>query len=365
MLSTLGFRTTAVLALAFAFAACNKSSPTPSDTQASSSAATQASGGNITINGAGSSFVYPLLSRWSADYQKVSPTVQINYQSVGSGAGIRQVIAHTVQFGATDGPMTDDQLKEAGAPVLHIPLVMGAIVPTYNLPELPHAIRFTSDALTHIFLGDVKTWNDPKIASANPDLKLPSTPVVVVHRSDGSGSTYIWADYLAKVSPEWKTKVGVATSLNWPVGIGGKGNEGVAGTVRQTPGAIGYVELTYALQNKLPLGEIKNAAGSFIAPTIESVTAAAAGALATLPDDLRYSITNSPGDKAWPASGTTWAIVYQNMPAGPERKSLVSFLRWTLQDGQKACAPLSYAPLPAELVEKAAAKLDLLEPAKK
>jgi phosphate transport system substrate-binding protein len=369
MQSTLDVRTAALFTFAFALAplgGCNKSSPpSPSDnTQASASAASQSAGGNITLNGAGSSFIYPILSKWSADYQKLFPTIQINYQSVGSGAGIRQLIAHTVQFGATDSPMTDDQIKEAGAPVLHIPLVMGAIVPTYNLPEMAHAIRFTPDALTHIFLGDIKTWNDPKIASANADLKLPATPIVVVHRSDGSGSTFIWADYLSKVSPDWKTKVGASTSLNWPVGIGGKGNEGVSGTVRQTPGAIGYVELTYALQNKLPLGEMKNQAGSFIAPTIESVTAAAAGALSTIPDDLRYSITNSPGDKAWPASGTTWGLVYANMPAGPERKAVVAFLRWALHDGQKACAPLSYAPLPEELVKKAEAKLDQLEPAK-
>jgi phosphate transport system substrate-binding protein len=366
MLNTLDVRTAAAFALAFAVTACNKSAPpSPSDTQTSGSAATQAPAGNTTLNGAGSSFVYPLMSKWSSDYQKIVPTAQINYQSVGSGAGIRQLIQHTVTFGATDGPMNDDQLKEAAAPVLHIPLVMGAIVPTYNLPDLPHAIRFTPDALTHIFLGDIKTWNDPKLASVNPDLKLPSTPIVVVHRSDGSGSTYIFADYLSKVSPDWKTKVGVATSLNWPVGVGGKGNEGVAGTVKQTPGAIGYVELTYALQNKLPLGEIKNQAGSFITPTIDSVTAAAAGALSTIPDDLRYSITNSAGDKAWPISGTVWAILYQNMPAGPERKALVGFLHWAIHDGQKACSPLSYAPLPAELVQKADAKLDLLEPTTK
>jgi phosphate transport system substrate-binding protein len=370
MQTTLDVRTAAALALALslggAVTGCNKNAnQTPSDTQASASAATQSPGGNITLNGAGSSFIYPLLSKWSADYQKVVPAVQINYQSVGSGAGIRQVIAKTVQFGATDSPMTDDQLKEAGAPVLHIPLTMGAVVPTYNLPDLPHAIRFTPDALVHIFLGDIKTWNDPKIASANPDLKLPATPVVVVHRSDGSGTTFVLVDYLSKVSPEWKTKVGAATSVNWPVGIGGKGNEGVSGTVRQTPGAIGYVELTYALQNKLPAGEIKNQAGNFVAPSIEAVTAAASGALSTIPDDLRYSITNASGDKAWPVSGTVWALVYQNMPAGPERKSLAAFLRWSLHDGQKACAPLSYAPLPTELIQKGEAKLDLLEPPSK
>ncbi len=365
MLNTLDIRTSAALALAFALTGCNKSAPpSPSDT-ASASAATQAPGGNITLNGAGSTFVYPLLSKWSADYQKISPTVRVNYQSIGSGGGIRQLIARTVQFGASDGPMTEDQLKEAGAPVLHIPLTMGAVVPTYKLPDLPHAIRFTPDALVHIFLGDIKTWNDPKIASVNPDLKLPATPIVVVHRSDGSGTTYVWVDYLSKVSPDWKSKVGTATSVNWPVGIGGKGNEGVSGTIQQTPGAIGYVELTYAVQNKLPVGEIKNQAGNFVAPTIDAVTAAAAGALPTIPDDLRYSITNSSGDKAWPASGTVWALVYQNMAAGPERQSLVAFLRWALHDGQKACAPLSYATLPEELVKKADAKLDLLEPAKK
>jgi phosphate transport system substrate-binding protein len=368
MLNTLDLRTAAAFALAFAVTGsvtgCNKSAP-PSPSDTSGSAATQAPAGDTRLNGAGSSFVNPLMSKWTADYQKIVPTALINYQSVGSGAGIRQLIQHTVQFGATDGPMTDDQLKEAAGPVLHVPLVMGAIVPTYNLPGLPHAIRFTPDALSQIFLGTIKTWNDPKLASVNPDLKLPSTPIVVVHRSDGSGSTFIFADYLSKVSPDWKTKVGAATSLNWPVGVGGKGNEGVAGTVTQTPGAIGYVELTYALQNKLPLGELKNQAGNFISPTIDSVTTAAEGALSTIPDDLRYSITNSAGDKAWPISGTTWAIVYQNMPAGPERKTLVGFLRWALRDGQKACAPLSYAPLPAELVQKAEAKLDLLEPAKK
>ncbi len=327
------------------------------ETEASSPAT-----GPVTLNGAGSTFVYPLMSKWSSEYQKVAPTVQVNYQSIGSGGGIRQLIAHTVQFGATDGPMTDDQLKEAKSPVLHIPLAMGAVVPTYNLPELAHPIRFTPEALAGIFLGEIKTWNDPKIGSANADLKLPATPIVVVHRSDGSGTTYVWVDYLSKVSPEWKTKVGTATSVNWPVGLGGKGNEGVAGTVRQTPGSMGYVELTYALQNKMPVGPIKNQAGTFVEPSIDSVTAAAAGALSTIPDDLRYSITNSAGEKAWPVSGTVWAVVYQDMPAGPERKALTGFIRWALHDGQKLSPALDYAPLPAELVQRANAKLDLLEP---
>lgn len=321
--------------------------------------------GTVDINGAGSTFVYPLMSRWSSEYQKVDPRVHINYQSIGSGGGIRQLIVKTVQFGATDGPMTDDQLKEAKSPVVHVPLTMGAVVPTYNLPPLAHAIRFTPDALAGIFLGNIKKWNDPKIASANTDLSLPATDIVVVHRSDGSGTTYVWTDYLSKVSPEWKTKVGNATSVNWPTGLGGRGNEGVAGTVKQTPGSIGYVELTYAIQNKMPSGSVKNKAGNFIDASIDAVTAAAAGAMATMPDDLRYSITDAPGDKAWPISGTTWAVLYQDMPAGADRSAVVGFLRWAIHDGQKFCAPLDYAPLPAELAKRAEAKLDLVEPAGK
>jgi phosphate transport system substrate-binding protein len=319
-------------------------------------------GGNVALNGAGSTFIYPLMSRWSAEYQKVDPKVQVNYQSIGSGGGIRQLIARTVQFGATDGPMTDDQLKEAKSPVVHVPLVMGAVVPTYNLPSLAHPIHFTPEALAGIYLGEVKNWNDPKIASANEDLKLPATPIVVVHRSDGSGTTYVWTDYLSKVSPEWKSKVGNATSVQWPTGLGGKGNEGVAGTVRTTTGAIGYVELTYAMQNKMPAGIVKNRAGTFVEPTVDAVTAAGASVVSSLPEDLRYSITDAPGEKAWPISGTTWAVLYQDMPAGAERTAVVSFLRWALHDGQKFCAPLDYAALPPELVTRAEAKLNLVEP---
>ena len=337
-----------------ATAGCSKSSPSGSPATAP-----------ITLNAAGSTFVYPMMSKWSSEYQKLNPAVQVNYQSIGSGGGIRQLIARTVQIGATDGPMTDDQLKEAKSPVIHIPLVMGAVVPTYNLPSLAHALQFTPEALAGIYLGQIKTWNDPAIASANADLKLPATAIVVAHRSDGSGTTYVWVDYLSKVSPEWKTKVGTATSVNWPVGVGGKGNEGVAGTVQQTPGAIGYVELTYALQNKMPVGHVKNQAGKFVEPTIASVTSAAAGALATIPEDLRYSITNSPAETGYPISGTTWAVVYQDMPAGPERTAVVGFLRWVLHDGQKFCAALDYAQLPGELVQRATAKLDLVEPAGK
>ncbi len=344
----------------FASAGCSKSSA--SGSPAAGSSAPLAPTGPVTLNAAGSTFVYPMMSKWSSEYQKIDPNLQVNYQSIGSGGGIRQLIARTVQFGATDGPMTDEQLRDAKSPVLHVPLVMGAVVATYNLPNLAHAIKFTPEALAGVYLGAVKEWDDPAIAKANADLKLPSTPIVVVHRSDGSGTTYVWVDYLSKVSPEWKTKVGVATSVNWPVGLGGKGNEGVSGTVQQTPGAIGYVELTYALQNKMPVGVVKNQAGNFIEPTVAAVTAAAAGALSTIPDDLRYSITNSPASDGYPISGTTWAILYQDMPAGPQRKGAVGFLRWALHDGQKYCAALDYARLPEDLVKKATAKLDLVEP---
>jgi phosphate transport system substrate-binding protein len=358
----LSVQTAALLSLSIV--GCDKSQP-PTQDNGQPAAATTPAASPVRLNGAGSTFVYPLMSRWSSDYQKIAPMVQINYQSIGSGGGIRQLTERTVQFGATDGPMTDDQLKEAKSPVVHIPLAMGAVVPTYNLPDLPHAIRFTPEALADIFLGNIKAWNDPRIGSANLDMKLPATPIVVVHRSDGSGTTYVWVDYLSKVSPDWKAKVGVATSVNWPVGIGGKGNEGVAGTVRQTPASIGYVELTYALQNKMPVAQIKNQSGKFVEATVDSVTAAAAGVLATIPDDLRYSITNSPGEMAWPASGTVWAVIYQDMPAGPERQSLVGFLRWAVHDGQKSCKSLDYAQLPAELVQRVTVKLDSIEPAPK
>ena len=353
-------RLTTLLLWSLAFAlgvGCKQSSPTATSNEGPQ-AAQAAPAGPVTLNGAGSTFVYPMMSRWSSEYQKLAPEVQVNYQSIGSGGGIRQLIAHTVQFGATDAPMTDDQLKEAKSPVLHVPLVMGAVVATYNLPDLPHAIRFSPEALAGIFLGEITTWNDSKIASANSDMKLPATPIVVVHRSDGSGTTFVWADYLSKVSPAWKTKDGAATSLNWPVGIGGKGNEGVSGTVRQTPGAIGYVEMTYAIQNKMPFGQVKNQAGNFVEPTIDSVTAAAAGALSTIPDDLRYSITNSPAPNGYPICGTVWAVVYQDTPPGPARKALVGFLKWVLHEGQKFCGPLDYSPLPADLVQRADAKLE-------
>ncbi len=344
------------LTLGLLTSGCTKKTPPSTTSGGASAAAPQA----VTLNAAGSTFINPLMSRWSSEYQKVSGGTQINYQSIGSGGGIRQLLAETVKFGATDGPMTDEQLKEAKSPVLHIPLVMGAVVPTYNLPAMAHPIHFTPEVLAGIFLGEIKKWNDPKLVAENKDLSLPATDILVVHRSDGSGTTYIWTDYLSKVSAPWKSKAGTATSVNWPVGVGGRGNEGVAGTVRQTPGALGYVELTYALQNKMPAGLVKNHAGEWVEASIAAVTAAAAGAVKSLPEDLRYSITDSPGAGAWPISGTTWAIVSQGLPEGPERKAVVGFLRWAIHDGQKFCATLDYAPLPPELVAKDDAKLDLL-----
>ena len=251
----------ALIGLLLTGAGCKQSSASPGQ-------------GNVSLDGAGSTFVDPLMSRWSSEYENVEPAVRVHYQSIGSAGGVRQFISHAVQFGATDAPMTDTELKEAQAPVLHVPLVMGAVVPTYNLPPLPHAIRFTPDALAGIYLGEIKSWGDAKITSANGDMKLPGTPIVVVHRSDGSGTTYVWVDYLSKVSPDWNAKVGRATSVNWPIGTGAKGNEGVSVAVRQTPGSIGYVELAYAFENKLPVASVRNRAGHFVEPTIESVTEA-------------------------------------------------------------------------------------------
>lgn len=339
-----------------------KASSASSATPTGESAAVSPSPAHVPINGAGSTFVYPLMSRWSSEYQKLMPAVEVNYQSIGSGGGIRQLVARTVQFGATDGPMTDDQLKEAKSPVLHIPLVMGAVVPTYNLPSLPHAIRFTPEALAGIFLGEIQNWSDPKVASANSDMKLPATPIVVVHRSDGSGTTYVWTEYLSKVSPEWKSTVGASTSVRWPVGRGTPGNYGVESTVLLFSGSIGYVELTYALQNKMAVGQIRNKAGHFVEPTLGSVAAAAESALSVIPEDLRYSITDASGDDAWPASGTTWAIVDGAMASGPQRTHLIAFLRWAIHDGQKYCAPLDFTPLPSVLVEAANDKLNRIEP---
>ena len=261
------------------------------------------------INAAGATFPYPIYSKWFDEYHKLHPNIQINYQSIGSGGGIRQLTDKTVDFGASDGPMTDDQLKQAGFKILHFPTVLGADVPSYNIPGVTAELKFTPEALAGIYLGKITKWNDPAIADPNPGVKLPAEDIVVIHRSDGSGTTYIWTDYLSKVSPEWKSKVGTNTSVNWPVGLGGKGNEGVAGLVKQTPNSIGYIELIYAVQNNIPYGWVKNAAGEFVKPSLAGVSAAAAGAAKTMPDDFRVSITNAPGKAAYPISSFTWLLI--------------------------------------------------------
>ena len=303
------------------------------------------------INGAGATFPYPIYSKWFAEYNKLHPGVRINYQSIGSGGGIRQVTNQTVFFGATDGPMTNDQLLAAPDKILHFPTVLGADVPVYNIPGVKAELKFTGAVLADIFLGKITKWNDPAIVKLNAGVHLPATDITVVHRSDGSGTTYIWVDYLAKVSPEWKSKVGVATAVNWPTGVGGKGNEGVAGLVTQIPGSIGYVELIYALQNKIGYGSVQNMAGEFVLASEQTVTAAAASAAGKMPADFRVSITNAEGKGAYPVSSFTWLLLYENPKDKAQAKIMVDFVRWALTDGQKFAGALGYAPLPPEVVK--------------
>lgn len=316
------------------------------------------SGSATRLNAGGSTFVYPMMSKWASEYEKVKG-VQVNYQSIGSGGGIQQMTAKTFDFGCTDGPMNEEQLqkaRETGGEVFHIPLVMGAVVPAYSLSEVNEPLRFSGPVLADIFLGKIKKWNDPALKELNPNASLPDKDIVVVHRSDGSGTTYIWVDYLSKVSPEWKQKVGVGTSVNWPIGTGQKGNEGVAGQVRRTPGSIGYIELIYATQNDIKFGSVRNKEGAFVTASLESVTAAAENALSTIPDDLRYSITDASGKDSYPISGTVWAVLYVNQPAD-KGQAVVDFLRWVTHDGQEFAAELHYARLPKGLIEKLDAKL--------
>ena len=307
------------------------------------------------INGAGATFPYPIYSKWFDEYVKVDPSVRFNYQSIGSGGGQKQILAQTVDFGASDGPMSDENLAKAPGKLLHIPTVAGADVVAYNLPGSP-ALKLDADAIAGIFLGQIKKWNDPKITALNPGVTLPDQDIVVVHRSDGSGTTYIFTDYLSKISPEWKTKAGANTSVNWPTGIGGKGNEGVAGQIKQTPGALGYVELIYAVQNKMPYADVKNAAGNFVKPSLESVTAALASA--DIPDDFRFSMTNSPGKDAYPIAGATWLLVYQQQKDAAKGKKLVEFLKWAAKDGEKMATDLQYAPLPESVQERVLKRID-------
>ncbi|HZI78087.1 MAG TPA: phosphate ABC transporter substrate-binding protein PstS [Vicinamibacterales bacterium] len=311
----------------------------------------------IQINGAGATFPNPIYSKWFSEYNKLKPNIRINYQPIGSGGGIRQVTAQTVFFGATDGPMTEEQILAAPGKILHLPTVLGADVPVYNLPGVSGELRFTGAVLADIFLGKITKWNDPVLVKLNPSAKLPATDITVVHRSDGSGTTYIWVDFLAKTSPEWKKRVGVATSVNWPTGVGGKGNEGVSGLVQQVPGSIGYVELIYALQNKIAYGAVQNLAGEFVRASVPSVTAAAAGAVAKMPADFRVSITNAEGKGAYPISSFTWLLLYENPKDKAQSKAMVDFMKWALADGQKFAAELGYAPLPAEVIKMELAAL--------
>jgi phosphate transport system substrate-binding protein len=305
----------------------------------------------IKINGAGATFPYPIYSKWFSEYNKLHPNVEINYQSIGSGGGIRQLQAQTVFFGATDGPMTPEQLQAAKGKIVHLPMVLGAVVPVYNIPNVQSDLKFSGPLLADIFLGKVTKWNDAAITKLNPGVALPATDITVAHRADGSGTTYIWVDYLSKVSPEWKSKVGTNTSVNWPTGVGGRGNEGVSGLVRQTPGAIGYVELIYALQNKISYGQVQNMAGDFTKASVESVTAAAAAAATQMPADFRVSITNAPGKGVYPISSFTWLLLYENPGNKAQSKAMVDFVKWALTDGQKYCAELGYAPLPDAVVK--------------
>jgi len=337
----------AVVALAVATLACGGGQPAGD----AGSAPATATGRTLKINGAGATFPYPIYSKWFDEYHKQNPQVEINYQSIGSGGGIRQVSSETVFFGATDGPMTDEQLAAAPGKILHFPTVLGADVPVYNLPGLATEVKFTGALLADIFLGKIKKWNDPAIATVNPGLALPATDITVVHRSDGSGTTYIWVDFLSKVSPEWKQKVGVSTAVNWPAGVGGKGNEGVAGLVSQTPGAIGYIELIYALQNKIAFGPVQNVNGQFVKATADSVTAAAAAVAAQMPSDFRVSIANAAGEGAYPVSSFTWLLLYQDPKDKAQSKAMVDFLKWALTDGQRFASQLGYAPLPADVVK--------------
>lgn len=309
-----------------------------------------------TLNGAGATFPYPMYSKWFSEYNKLHPEVQINYQSIGSGGGIRQVLNGTVDFGASDGPMSDEQLSQSKAKILHIPTVLGAVVPAYNVPGISGEVKFTPDALAGIFLGKITNWNDPAITKVNPGVNFPNQPIIVIYRSDGSGTTFIFTDYLSKISKDWANTVGKGTSVKWQIGMGGKGNEGVAGQVRQLQGSIGYVELIYAVQNKIPYGSVRNAAGNFVKATLDGVTEAAASAK-SMPADFRVSITNAPGKTAYPISSFTWLLIPAQAKDAQKGKIIADFLNWMVNDGQKMTGQLSYAPLPDSVVEKVKAAI--------
>jgi phosphate transport system substrate-binding protein len=315
----------------------------------------------VLINAAGATFPYPIYGKWFDEFGKTNPDAQINYQSIGSGGGIRQFTEGTVDFGASDMPMTDEQIGKVKNKPLHFPTVLGGLVPTYNIPGVTQELKFTPEALAGIYLGKIKKWNDAELQKANAGAKLPDTEIVVVHRSDGSGTTFVWTDYLAKVSPEWKSKVGANTSVSWPAGLGGKGNEGVAGIVKQTPNSIGYVELIYALSNKMAYGFVRNSAGTYLKADLDSVTEAAAAAAKTMPADFRVSITNAPGAKAYPISSFTWLLIPSKIDDQAKKKAIVTFLHWMLSDGQKYAGALGYAPLPKDVIAKEEKQIALIK----
>jgi phosphate transport system substrate-binding protein len=312
--------------------------------------------GQTTLNGAGATFPYPVYSKWFSEYNKLHPDVQINYQSIGSGGGIRQVLNGTVDFGASDFPMSDEQLKQSKTRILLIPTVLGAVVPAYNVPGVSGEIKFTPEALAGIYLGKIQKWNDPAITQANPGVKFPDQSIIVIYRSEGSGTTFIFTDYLSKVSKDWSDSVGKNVSVRWPIGMGGKGNEGVAGQIRQLQGSIGYVELIYAVQNNITYGSVRNAAGSFVKASLDGVTEAAASVKA-MPADFRVSITNAPGKTAYPISSFTWLLIPEQAKDPKKGKIIADFLGWMVADGQKMTSQLSYAPLPANVVEKVKAAI--------
>ena len=312
----------------------------------------------LLINGAGATFPQPIYTKWFDEYAKVDPSVRFNYQGIGSGGGQKQILSETVDFGASDGPMSDENIAKAPRPLWHIPTVAGAVVVTYNVPGNPK-LKLDGPTLAAIFLGKITKWDDPAITGQNRGVSLPSQDILVVHRSDGSGTSFIFTDYLSHVSAEWKSKVGTNTAVDWPVGLGGKGNAGVAGQVKQSPGALGYVELAYATQNKVPYADMKNAAGNYITPSLDSVTEALA--TATIPEDFRFSMVNPPGEKAYPISGTTWLLVYAQQKDPVKGKKLVEFLRWAYSDGEKMAAALDYAPLPASVQQRALARVNSIK----
>ena len=315
---------------------------------------------NKLINGAGATFPYPLYSKWFSDFNKQNPMIEINYASTGSGAGIKQLVARTVDFGASDAPMSDEELKSAPAPVVHVPTVLGAVAITYNVPGLKSGLKISSDVLVDIFMGKITKWNDARIATLNPKTTLPAQDIVVITRADSSGTTYVFTEYLGKVSADWKSKVGVGKAVRWPAGMSAKGNEGVTGQLKNTPGSIGYVELVYAASEKLPMAEMKNKAGQFVAPSPKAITEAATGALATMPADFRASITDADGAGSYPISAFTYILVYKSMDK-EKGGAIVQFLNWAMADGQKTAAGLNYAPLPASLAAKVRARVGSIE----